>query len=189
MKIKIDTEILNQEQLQQLFEILGNNYTLSLSGKEKSELLEARMRKCIGEPRPDTTDYDFCTGENYFFKTDKLELKQFDALGTSPKLQQVKPALYNKILVCAEFPSKAEWWVIKSDKISAKAGKEFKENDKLTLQRQHKGNEHEGQITFTDQFKEKAQFICETGPVVYTLSDLGLTDEEILTILNYTKNY
>jgi hypothetical protein len=189
MKITINTEQFNEEQIRQLFNILGENYSMSLSGKEKSELLEARMRFTLAEPRPETTDYDFRTGEDYFFTTDKVELKQFDALGSSPKLQQVKPALYNKILVAAEFPDFTEWWVIKSDKISQVAGKENKEDGKLTLQRQHKGNELEGQITFTQQFKNSATYILSSGPIDYTQTDLGLTDETILQILTYVKNH
>lgn len=189
MKITIDTDRLTEEQRLRLFEIIGEEFNLSLSGKEKSELLENRMRFSLGEPRPDTTDYDFCYGESYFFDNDKVELKQFDALGSSPKLQQVKPALYNKILVAAEFPETTEWWVITSDKISAVAGKEHKEEGKLTLQRQHKGNELEGQITFTQQFKDSATFIQSTGPVNYTLDNLGLTDDEIIEILTFVKNH
>ena len=189
MKITIDTEQFTEEQVRQLFNIIGENYNMSLSGKEKSELLEARIRFTLGEPRPETTDYDFRTGEEYFFTTDKVELKQFDALGSSPKLQQVKPALYNKILVAAEFPEFTEWWVIKTDKISQVAGKENKEDGKLTLQRQHKGNELEGQITFTQQFKSMATYLLSTGPIDYTQSNLGLTDEYILEILNHVKNH
>ena len=132
---------------------------------------------------------DLCHGDGYYFDSDKIELKQFDAEGSSPKLQQVKPALYNKILVAAEFPETTEWWIVKSDQISRRAGKEHKENGKLTLQRQHKGNEYEGQITFTEQFKKAATKVCETGPVDYTKEDLGLTNEEILQILEFTKNY
>lgn len=189
MKITINTEQFSEEQLNQLFRLLGPNYAPSLSGKEKSELLEARMRLCLGEPRPDTTDYDFCNGEGFFFDEDKVELKQFDALGSSPKLQQVKPALYNKILVAAEFPDFTDWWVIKSDKISSVAGKENKEEGKLTLQRQHKGNELEGQITFTEQFKKAATNILSTGPINYNSETLGLSDEHILEILTFVKNY
>lgn len=189
MKITIDTDRFSIEQVQEIFEIIGENYTMSLSGKEKSELLEARMRKVISEPRPTTTDYDFCFGEQFFFKNDKVELKQFDAMGSSPKLQQVKPALYNKILVAAEFPNHTEWWLLKSEKISSKAGKEHKEQGKLTLQRQHKGNELEGQITFNHQFKKQAVKILETGPVKYTQEDLNLTDKEIMDVLNFVNNH
>ena len=189
MKIQIDTNTLTEEQKVQLFQLLGNNFKMSLSGKEKSELLEARMRLTLHESRPETTDYDFRSGEGFFFNDDKVELKQFDALGSSPKLQQVKPALYNKILVAAEFPDYTDWWVITCDKISSVAGKENREEGKLTLQRQHKGNELEGQITFTDQFKNAATNILSTGPINYSSEDLGLSDEHIREILNFVKNY
>jgi HKD family nuclease len=189
MKITIDTQKISPDKVKEIFRILGDNYTMSLSGKEKSELLEARVRITLGEPRPNTTDYDFCQGNGYFFEKDKIELKQFDALGSSPKLQQVKPALYNKILVAAEYPNNTEWWVISSNKISSVAGKENREEGKLTLQRQHKGNLLEGQVTFTKQFKNEATKITTTGPVNYTKKDLGLTDEEIFEILNFVKNH
>ena len=189
MKIVIDTENFTKEQSEMLFQIIGKQYALSLSGKERSEMLENRLRSVIGETKPDTTDYDFCSGDDYFFGNLKIELKQFDALGSSPKLQQVKPTLYDNILVVAEYPNKSEWWVIKSDKISSKSGKENKEEDKLTLQRQHKDSEFEGQVSFTGPFKKSATKIYESTPIDYTEETLNLSDQDILTILTLTKNH
>ena len=60
---------------------------------------------------------------------------------------------------------------------------------KLGIYKHYKGNEYEGQITFTEQFKKAATQICVTGPVDYTKDDLGLKDKEILEILTYVKNY
>jgi hypothetical protein len=189
MKIQINIDDFSQTEQDTLFQLVGHRYTISQSGKEKSEELEKRLRDAIKEGRPNTTDYDFCHGKNYFFEHDKVELKQFDATGASPKLQQVKPALYNKILVCAEFPDRAEWWLLNTDVISKKAGKEHKEDGKLTLTRQHKGNECEGQITFTKQFKTSAIKICETNFIDYKNETLGLGNDEILHILNFVKNH
>lgn len=189
MKVVIDSENFTKEEFEMIFQIVGQKYALSLSGKERSEMLENRLRSVIGEKKPDTTDYDFCSGEGYFFGNKKVELKQFDALGSSPKLQQVKPSLYDTILVVAEYPSKSEWWVIKSDKISTKSGKENKEEDKLTLQRQHKDSEFEGQVSFKEPFKKSATKIYETSNIDYTQETLNLSDEEILNILTLTKNH
>jgi hypothetical protein len=93
------------------------------------------------------------------------------------------------VQVAAEFPEKTEWWVITTDKISSVAGKENKELGKLTLQKQHKGNELEGQITFTQQFKKMATQISETGPLNYSKKNLGVSDEEILQILEKVKKH
>lgn len=189
MKIQINTNDFSQTEIDNILEIVGNRYTPSLSGKEKSEKLEKRLRYSINEDRPNTTNYDFCSGPKFFFTKHRIELKQFDAMGTAPKLQQVKPKLYDKILVCAEFPNRAEWWVLNTEDISPKAGKEHKQSGKLSLNRQHSGNEFEGQISFTKQFKEKATKICETNFLNYKREDLGITNEEILKILNFVKNH
>jgi len=189
MRIVIDTDRLSEEITKQIFTLIGKNFELSLSGKEKSELLEDRLRKTINEKRPKTTDYDFETGQDYFFTDDKVELKQFNALGSSPKLQQVKPHLYDKILVAAEFENKTEWWLLLTKNISSNAGKENKENGKLVLQRQHKGNLLEGQITFTKEFKKQSTLLTTTGPINYKETDLGLNDYELKNILILTKNH
>jgi len=189
MKIVIDTKNFTDEEVKIINQIIGKKFELSLSGKERSEMLENRLRSVINEKKPDTTDYDFCSGKSYFFGDKKVELKQFDALGSSPKLQQVKPALYDTILVVAEYTSKSEWWVIKSDKISTRSGKENKEENKLTLQRQHKDSEFEGQVSFAEPFKKSATKIYETNNIDYTKETLNLSDKDILNILTLTKNH
>jgi hypothetical protein len=188
-KIVIDKKNFSKDVWNKLIGLIEDKYVSFQTGKSKSDLLEQRMRSAINESKPETTDYDFPHGEKHFFVNDKVELKQFDTTGSSPKLQQVKPRLYNKILVAAEFPEKTEWWVITTDKISSVAGKENKELGKLTLQKQHKGNELEGQITFTQQFKKMATKISETGPLNYSKKNLGVSDEEILQILEKVKKH
>lgn len=187
--IIIQLDKLSDEKRNKILEILGDDYSLNLSGKDKSEMLEARLRRVINETKPNTTNYDFCYGQNFFFSDCRLELKQFSMFGKSPKLQQVKPELYDKILVCAEYENYAEWWVLRTSLISSKAGKENKETGKLTLTRQHKGNEYEGQIMFNGKFQKVATKICQTGVINYKNNDLGLNDEETLYILNFVKNY
>jgi hypothetical protein len=188
-KITINLNNFDSETQDQIRRLIGENYLISLTGKEKSERTEARMRKVIGESRPNTTDYDFKFGEDNFFKTDRVELKQFDAEGTQPKLQQVKPDLYDKIIVIAEFENKTLWYLLHTSKISRIAGKENKEVGKLTLTRQHKGNEKEGQISYNKIFIKAAIFIKETSKIDYKKNDLGISDEDILEILEFTKNH
>lgn len=188
-KITINLENFTEEKRNQILALLGDNYALSLTGKEKSEKTEARMRAVIGETRPGTTDYDFQFGEGYFFTNDKVELKQFDALGTQPKLQQVKPDLYDKIIVLAEFQDKALWYLLHTSKISKLAGKENKEPGKLALNSQHKGNLAEGQISYNKTFLKTATYITESPKLDYRREDLGLTDEKIMEILEFTKNH
>ena len=186
-KIAINLEHFTEERRNQILQLIGEDYTLSLSGKEKSEKTEARMREVIGESRPASTDYDFQTGEGYFFDTEKVELKQFDAEGKQPKLQQVKPELYDKIIVAAEFSDRTLWYVLSTDEISRLAGKRNKEVGKLALNSQHKGNAKEGQISYNKQFLRKALFITQTPKIDYKQNNLGLSDEEILEILTFTK--
>ena len=188
-KITINLEHFTEDQKKQILNLLGDNYTPTLTGKEKSEKTEARIRSVILENRPQTTDYDFQCGEKFFFTKDRVELKQFDALGTQPKLQQVKPSLYDKIIVIAEFEDKALWYLLHTNNISKLAGKQNKESGKLPLNSQHKGNSREGQISYNKTFLKMATFITESPKLDYKKESLGLTDEKILEILEFTKNH
>jgi hypothetical protein len=188
-KITIDLEKFTQEKRNQILALLDDDYTLSLTGKEKSEKTEIRMRRVLQESRPDTTDYDFRSGQGYFFANEKVELKQFDAEGKQPKLQQVKPELYDKIIVIAEYQDKALWYLLHTDKISKLAGKNHKEPGKLALNSQHKGNAKEGQISFNKTFLKNAIYITQTSKIDYRKDDLGITDDKILEILEFTKNH
>jgi hypothetical protein len=189
MKIEFDTKDLSEHELYSVMSILGKRFKRALSGKEKSELTESRFRQFLKEDRPKTTDYDFCSGEGYFFESCRVELKQFDVLKKSPKLQQVKPYCYDLIIVGAEYKNKTEWWLLETNKISSSAGKEHQELGKLPLNRQHKGNQKEGQISYSDRFKKTAIKVCDTGPINYSENDLGLSDQEISKILHFTKNH
>lgn len=189
MKIIVNLDQQTQEKKNLILNILGDDYTLSLTGKEKSEKTEARMRAVIGEPRPKTTDYDFPYGEGHFFTNDKVELKQFDAHGSQPKIQQVKPKLYDKIIVLAEFQDKALWYLLTTDKISKAAGRKNKEDGKLSLNSQHKGNPNEGQISYNKTFMNTATYITDSPKVDYKRDDLGISDEKIMEILEFTKKH
>lgn len=188
-KIIIDLSEFSEQKIRQIEALIGEKYTLSLTGKEKSELTEKRMRKVINESRPKSTDYDFNVGSEYFFTKDRVELKQFYIKGTSPKIQQVKPELYDKIIVCAEDDDETIWYLLHTNKISKVAGKKNKESNKLTLCTQHKGNLKEGQISYNSQFKKEATYITTTKKLDYKKVDLGIADETILEILEFTKNH
>ena len=187
-KIVLESKNFTEEVWNNIINLIGGEFVSFQTGKSKSEKLEARMRKSINEPRPKTTDYDFCNGEGYFFVEEKVELKQFTSKNGGGSAQQVKPALYDVMIVVAEFTTKAEWWVIKTEKISKFSGKNNKEKNKLTLQKQHKGNLEEGQISFNKEFKKNAKHILTSGPIIYDQENLGLSDETVMEILNAAKN-
>jgi hypothetical protein len=189
MKIELNQKDYSPKEWSQIMSLVGLNYKLSLSGKERSEITESRLRSVINEKKPNTTEHDFKIGPLAFFSNERVELKQFTVSGKSPKLQQVKPHLYEKILVAAEFNTKTEWYVLNTSQISKKSGRENKENNKLTLTRQHKGNEREGQISFNSTFKKFATLITTTKPINYTQEDLGLDNEILFQILNQVKNH
>jgi hypothetical protein len=188
-KITINLENFTKNDQTKILQLLSDNYTLSLTGKEKSEKTEKRMRDSINEGRPSTTDYDFQSGSNRFFGQQKIELKQFDGEGKQPKIQQVKPELYDKIIVIAEYSDKALWYLLHTSKISKFAGKGNKEKDKMALNVQHKGNLKEGQISYSKTFKKNAIFITETHNLDYRKNNLGITDEKIIEILEFTKKH
>lgn len=180
---------LDEEKKTMVLQLVGENFSLFLTGKEKSEFTERRIRQVLRETRPDTTDYDFRTGDGFYFSQDRVELKQFDANGKQPKIQQVKPELYDKIVVVAEFQDKALWYLLHTDKISKLAGKKNKEDGKLALNSQHKGNTKEGQISYNKSFIKTAIYITETSKIDYRQDNLGISDEQILEILEFTKNH
>jgi hypothetical protein len=188
-KITINLENFTDSVRKQILHLIGEDYGISLTGKEKSEKTESRLREVIRESRPSSTDYDFQTGRGYFFDSERVELKQFDATGKQPKIQQVKPELYDKIIVIAEFTDKALWYLLHTNKISKLAGKKNNELNKLALNSQHKGNQKEGQISYNKTFKKNAIFILETPFIDYRKADLGLSDEKLLEILEFTKNH
>ena len=65
--IIVQLDKLSDEKRNKILEILGDDYSLNLSGKDKSEMLEARLRRVINETKPNTTNYDFWYGQNFFF--------------------------------------------------------------------------------------------------------------------------
>jgi hypothetical protein len=154
---------------------------LNISGKERSELTESRIRMGLNISKPNTSEYDFL-----YFNT-KLELKQAEAYLKQPKFQQIKPSCYPYIICMLNHKTKSEWYLLETNKISKKAGKKNVESGKLPLNAQHRYNLTEGQINPNKAFKQMATFLGEYEPLFYYKSDLNLSDESILDIFNKIK--
>ena len=91
------------------------------------------------------------------------------------------------------FKNKSEWYLLETDKISKKAGKQNSEVGKLPLNAQHRYNITEGQINPNKAFKSVAHYLGTYEPLFYYKEDLNLTDHTILDIFNkiekITNNY
>jgi len=207
--LTLDTAKLNIPYKLLLDQILARNpdcYTRSTAGKVGSVLLENRLREVISEPAPSTPNYDFCYGKGRFFSNCKVELKQ--ASGNTSLFFQVKPALYDKILMVKEEKLASYWFVMKTSDISSKVGRKNKEKGKLLLSKQHEGNPTEGQIGMDiatrkfmsgesdtilkkgkDQFSDIATFIGKFNPILYDKKDLNIEDADLLSILSFVKSF
>lgn len=207
--ITIDTEKLNNPDKDLFDQILARNpdcYTRSTAGKVGSVLLENRLRDAISEPSPSTPNYDFCYGKGFFFDKCKVELKQ--ASGNTSLFFQVKPALYDKIIMVKEEKLASFWFVINTSDISSKVGKLNKEKGKILLSKQHEGNLEEGQLGLDvatrnfikgktkeiiksgkDLFSDKATFIGKYNPILYDKKNLNLEDSDIIDILSFVKSF
>lgn len=206
--VAFDQNKIPKNQLDIVLGILNefNAVSLSRAGGETSARTEERFRAVLGESRPSTNDYDFASGENTFFGNIKVELKQCS--GNNYKFQQVKPHLYDKVLMVREDLDRSTWFVISTSLISSYVKVEGKEPGKMLLSGQHKGNLNEGMllmdnstVNFTkgktseivkngkDMFSDLATLIGVYPPIDYSKDDLGLTDQEIFGILEFVKNH
>ena len=207
--ITLDTNKLNipdKELFEQLLARNPDSFTRSTAGKIGSVLLEKRLRLVISEPAPSTPNYDFCSGKGYFFDKTKVELKQ--ASGNTTLFFQVKPSLYDKVLMVKEEKLASYWFIIKTSDISSKVGKENKEEGKILLSKQHEGNMTEGQLGMDintinfikgknselkksgkDRFSDKVTFIGKYNPILYDKSDLNLPDSDVMEILSFVKSF
>jgi|694.fasta_scaffold125472_1 hypothetical protein len=161
---------------------LGYALTNNLSGKERSEVTEQRIRDVMGISRPSTSEYDF------LFEGFKIELKQAETTGTKPKFQQVKPALYSHIICMLNYEDRSEWYVLKTSDISSLAGKENVEAGKLPLNKQHRGNTQEGQISPNKLFYKFAIKLGVYEPLQYNNDDLNLSTTSIQDIFSKISN-
>jgi hypothetical protein len=208
--MNIDFSRLSKKEQEAIIEIVVKNNALKIGGASKAKITEDRFRSVIGESRPSTTNYDFASGEGTFFNTDRVELKQFTGQNNW-KAQQVKPLLYDKVLMCREEKDASFWFVVKTELISSKVStlqNRYKEPGKLRLNGQHKGNLHEGMIGMDkntkafikgkclqiipsnkDEWSDLVTFIGKFPPLNYSKEDLGLDDSEVLSILTFVKNH
>jgi hypothetical protein len=206
MKITIDLKTLSSEDKREFFKL---KIPFTLGGAQKAKLTEERLRKTLNEGRPPTTDYDFNSGPGTFFGEQRVELKQLTL--SNDKAQQVKPLLYDKILICLETKESSFWFVVNTSEISPKVSTKdnrYKEKGKLRLNGQHKGNLHEGMIQMdkntknfilgktnnitpanNDEWSDLVTFIGKYPPLNYLKDDLGLTDQDILSILVFVRDY
>ena len=203
--IKLNDKLMSPEHLKMasfLQEMYGSQ---SVEGGEKAKLTEDRFRGLTNSPRPSTPNYDL----NVSPKT--VDLKQWfweSEEDNNCKAQQVKPHLYDCILMCNETSENSYWFVVNTDKISSKVGKDNKEDGKLLLSKQHEGNMTEGQLLMDvhiknfitgktseiikknkDKFSDLVTFIGKFPPLNYNRKDLGLDDSEVLSILTFVRNH
>lgn len=207
MNVQFDLNDLSPQQKEVFF---NWNLPIGVGGAQKAKLTEERFRGVLNEGRPPITDYDFNSGEGTFFGKDRVELKQWSG-DNNWKAQQVKPHLYDKILMCREEKEHSFWFVVKTSQISSQVStlkNRHHEPGKLKLNGQHKGNLNEGMVQMDkntrnfikgitdtiipsgkDEWSDIVTFIGKYPPLDYFKPDLGLSDNEILSILTFVKNY
>jgi len=176
MKRVLNLELLTEKQRNQLLKNYSFAYDVEMSGKERSELTEKRIRTIMNIERPKTTEYDL------FFKNNRFELKQAEGYMKSPKFQQVKPSFYPYIICLLNYKDKSVWYLLKTKNISKKCGSKNVEKGKLPLQKQHAKSTDEGQITLTKRFYDFAIPLGEYEPIIYFKDDLNLTDKSVKAV-------
>jgi hypothetical protein len=180
-KYYLNLELLPLDVKAKLIDEYPHFVELNISGKERSELTEKRIRDVLNIEKPKTSEYDFFYADTIF------ELKQAEAYLKQPKFQQIKPSCYPYIICLLNHKDKSEWFLLETSKISKKAGKENAEVGKLPLNTQHRYNLTEGQINPNLAFRQYATFLGEFEPIFYYRPDLNLSDKSILDIFNKIK--
>jgi len=176
MKRVLNLELLSENQIKQLLKTYEFAYDVEMSGKERSELTEKRIRSIMNIERPKTTEYDL------LFKNVRFELKQAEGYMSSPKFQQVKPSFYPYIICLLNYKDKTLWYLLETKNISKKCGSKNAEKGKLPLQKQHAKSTDEGQITLTKRFYHFAIPIGEYEPIIYHKDDLNLSEKSVKSI-------
>lgn len=173
MGLVLNLEFLPDNVKNELMDKYPNFIEEPLSGKERSEKTEDRIREILGVEKPNTTEYDI----PYFGK--RFELKQAEAYLKQPKFQQIKPSCYPYIICMLNHKDKSQWFLLKTSDISKKAGKHNVEEGKLPLNSQHRYNVTEGQINPNKAFYKKAINLGEYPPLLYYKDDLNLSENTI----------
>jgi hypothetical protein len=175
-KIFLNLDKLPNEIRTRLVDEYPDAIELNISGKERSELTESRIRSAMQLSKPVSSDHDF------LFCGTKIELKQAEAYMKGPKFQQIKPSCYSHIICMLNYRDKSEWYLLETSKISKKAGASNVESGKLPLNAQHRYNTAEGQISPNKAFKKASHFLGQYRPLLYYREDLNLPDETIVDI-------
>jgi hypothetical protein len=82
------------------------------------------------------------------------------------------------------YDDRSEWYILKTSDISSLAGKENVEAGKLPLNRQHRGNAQEGQISPNRLFYKFAHQLGSYEPLQYNNDDLNLSANSIQDIFS-----
>jgi len=173
MKRILNLELLSKKQYDDVLKNYQFAYDVEMSGKERSELTEKRIRTIMSIDRPKTTEYDL------FFEQTRFELKQAEGYMSSPKFQQVKPSFYPYIICLLNYKDKSVWYLLETKNISKKSGAANVEKGKLPLQKQHAKSIDEGQITLTKRFYDFAIELGEYEPIIYHKDDLNLSEKSV----------
>lgn len=181
MALVLNLDFLSEDARNDILEKYPNFIEEPLTGKERSEKTEDRIREILGVEKPKTTEYDI----PYFGK--RFELKQAEAYLKQPKFQQIKPNCYPYIICLLNHKDKSEWFLLKTSDISKKAGRENVEEGKLPLNSQHRYNITEGQIRPNKAFKQKAYDLGTYPPLLYYKKDLNLSSDNLIEIFNKIK--
>ena len=153
----IPSEDLTTKTFQELKESYPKQVYISFGSiKEISEKYERRLR------------------DNNFFNDPKSTEKK------GKKWQQVKPRCCDYFILFDVNGGEVDVYFIYPHQISSKSGKENKEDGKLMLQRQHRGNLHEGQVSKNDEFLKLATHM---GTYEFDISNL-LSKDDVLTIID-----
>ncbi len=152
MKYIIDLdEIPKKDLASKTFDQLKNDYPEHVQMylgpiKEISDRYEQRLRDNNFFAEPKSTEFDALDRFD-----NRVEFKYTTGI-TQKKWQQVKPRCRDYFLFFEIENGKVDTYFLYPSQISSVAGKENKEEGKLMLQRQHRGNIHEGQVSKTGEF-------------------------------------
>lgn len=182
-KLFLDLSLLSSQDRDEIVNKYSDAVKLNITGKERSELTEARIMNYLKIQKPNTTSYDFLINDV------KFELKQAEGYLKQPKFQQVKPSCYSYIICMLNYKNKSIWYLLDTNDISSKSGKTNVEQNKLPLNIQHRGNLHEGQVSPNKKFKKFAVLLGEYEPLNYVMSDLNLSDKSLNEIFGKIKKH
>ena len=171
----IPSEDLTTKTFQELRESYPKQVYISFGSiKEISEKYEQRLRDNNFFNDPKSTEFD---GVDMF--DNRVEFK-YCTVKKGKKWQQVKPRCCDYFLLFDVNGGDVDAYFLYPHQISSKSCKENKEDGKLMLQRQHRGNLHEGQVSKNDEFLKLATHM---GTYEFDVSNL-LSKNDVLTVID-----